>query len=89
LIFIILALVSFVLTHGRWGGGVVWEQKGIFGPKREELIGGWRKIHKERLDNSYTSSNIVRVFKSRRISRMSYVARQRDDEMDTEFSRNS
>jgi hypothetical protein len=37
----------------------------IFGPKREELAGGWRKLHNEELHNLYTSPNIIRVIKSR------------------------
>jgi hypothetical protein len=39
----------------------------IFGPKRNEVTGEWRKLHKEELNDLYSSSNIVRVIKSRRI----------------------
>jgi hypothetical protein len=35
----------------------------IFGPKRDEVIGEWRKIHIEELNNLYSSPNIVRVIK--------------------------
>jgi hypothetical protein len=38
----------------------------IFGPKREE-DGSWRKLHNDELHNLYSSPNIVRVIKSRRI----------------------
>jgi hypothetical protein len=38
----------------------------IFGPKEEEVMGIWRKLHYEELHNLYYSSNIVRVIKSRR-----------------------
>jgi hypothetical protein len=31
----------------------------IFGPKREEVVGGWRMLHNEELHNLYASSNIV------------------------------
>jgi hypothetical protein len=35
----------------------------IFGPKRDEVTGEWRKIHIEELHDLYSSPNIVRVFK--------------------------
>jgi hypothetical protein len=38
----------------------------IFGPKRDEVMGDWRKLHKE-LHNLYSSPNIIRMMKSRRI----------------------
>ena len=40
--------------------------RGIFGPKRNEVIREWRKLHYEELNDLY-SSNIIRVIKSRRI----------------------
>jgi hypothetical protein len=39
----------------------------IFGPKRDEVTGGWRKLHNEGLHDLYSSPNIVRVIKSRRM----------------------
>jgi hypothetical protein len=39
----------------------------IFGPKRGELIGGWRKRHNEELHNLYSSPSIIRMIKSRRM----------------------
>jgi hypothetical protein len=39
----------------------------IFGPKREEVAGDWRRLHNEELHNLYSSLNIIRVIKSRRI----------------------
>jgi hypothetical protein len=38
----------------------------IFGPMRDEII-GWRKLHNEELHNLYSSPNIIRMIKSRRI----------------------
>jgi hypothetical protein len=38
----------------------------IFVPKREEVVGNWRRLHNEEFHNLYTSPNIVRVMKSRR-----------------------
>jgi hypothetical protein len=39
----------------------------IFGPKRDEVTGGWRKLHNEELYGLYSSPSIVRVIKARRI----------------------
>jgi hypothetical protein len=39
----------------------------IFGPKRDEVTGEWRKLHKEELNDLYSLPNIVRVIKSRRM----------------------
>jgi hypothetical protein len=39
--------------------------RGIFGPKRDEVIGGWRKLHNEELHNLYCSPSIIRMIKSR------------------------
>jgi hypothetical protein len=33
----------------------------IFGPKREEVAGGWRRLHREELRNLYASLNIIRI----------------------------
>jgi hypothetical protein len=47
----------------------------IFGPKRDEMMGGWRKLHDEELHNLYSSPSIIRMVKSRRIFRAGHVAR--------------
>jgi hypothetical protein len=39
----------------------------IFGPKRDEVTGGWRKLHNEELHGLYYSSSIVRVINARRM----------------------
>jgi hypothetical protein len=49
--------------------------KRIFGPKREEVVGGWRRLHNEELHNMYASPNVIHVFKSRRMRWAGYVAR--------------
>jgi len=38
----------------------------IFGPKRDEVSGEWIKLHNEKLNDLYSSPNILRVIKSRR-----------------------
>jgi hypothetical protein len=39
----------------------------VFGPKRDEVTGEWKKLHNEELNNLYSLTNIVRVVKSRRM----------------------
>jgi hypothetical protein len=39
----------------------------IFGPRRVEVTGDWRRLHNEELNDLYSSPNIVRVIKSRRM----------------------
>jgi hypothetical protein len=39
----------------------------IFGPKRHEAIAEWRRLHNEELNDLYSSPNIIRVTKSRRM----------------------
>jgi len=47
----------------------------IFGPKRDEIKREWRKVHKERLNDLYSSPDSVRVKKSRRMRWAEHVAR--------------
>jgi hypothetical protein len=47
----------------------------IVGPKGEEVAGGWRRLHNHELQNLYTSLNIIRIIKSRRVRREGHVAR--------------
>jgi hypothetical protein len=49
--------------------------RGIFGLKREEVTGEWKKLHNEELNDLYCSPNIVPVIKSRRMRRAGHVAR--------------
>jgi hypothetical protein len=39
----------------------------IFGPKRDEVKGGWRKLHNEELRDLYSSPSIIRIVKARRM----------------------
>jgi hypothetical protein len=57
----------------------------MFGPKREEVEGSWRRLHNEELHNLYASSNIVRVIKSRMIRWERHVAQMGEMEMHTVF----
>jgi hypothetical protein len=47
----------------------------IFGHKRDEATGEWRRLHNEELNDLYSSPNIIRVIKSRRIRWAGHVAR--------------
>ena len=51
----------------------------IFAPRRDEVTGEWRKLHNEELNDLYTSSNIVRVIKSRRMRWAGHVARMGEE----------
>jgi hypothetical protein len=46
----------------------------IFIPKRDEVTGGWRKLHNEELRNLYSTPSIIGVIKSRRIRLVGHVA---------------
>jgi hypothetical protein len=46
----------------------------IFGPKRNEGVGGWRKLHNEELHGLYSSPDIIRTIKSRKMKRAGHVA---------------
>jgi hypothetical protein len=43
------------------------ELRRIFGPKRDEVTGEWRKLHNEDLHDLYSSPSIIRIIKSRKI----------------------
>jgi hypothetical protein len=46
----------------------------IFGPKRDGVMGGWRKLHNEELHNLYSSPSIMSIMKSRRMRWVGYAA---------------
>jgi hypothetical protein len=47
----------------------------IFGPKRDEVTGEWRKLHNEELHNLYSSPSIIRIIRSRRMGWAEHLAR--------------
>jgi hypothetical protein len=57
---------------------VVFENKvltRILEPKRDEVTGGWRKLHNEELHTLYSPSNTIRIIKSRRVRWAGHVVR--------------
>ena len=57
----------------------------VFGPKRDEVTGEWRKLYNEELRDLYSLSNIVRVVNSRRMRWAGHVARMFRGEVCTGF----
>jgi hypothetical protein len=57
----------------------------IYGPKRDEATGEWRRLHNEELNDLYSSPNIIRVIKSRRQRWVWHVARMGKREVHTGF----
>ena len=53
--------------------------RGMFGLKRDEIIGEWRKRHNEELNDLYSSPNIVRVIKLRRMRWVGHIARMGEE----------
>ena len=51
----------------------------ILGPRRDDVTGDWRILHKEELNHLYSSPNIVRVIKSRKMRRTGHVARMGEE----------
>jgi len=51
----------------------------IFGPRRDEVTGEWRRLHNEELNDMYSAPNIVRVIKSRRMRWAGHVARMGEE----------
>ena len=51
----------------------------IFGPRRDEVTGEWRRLHNEELNDLYSSPNIVRVIKSRRMRWAGHVSRMGEE----------
>jgi len=57
----------------------------IFGPRRDEVTGEWRRLHNEELNDLYSSPNVVRVIKSRRMRWAGHVARMGEERGVYEF----
>jgi len=53
--------------------------RGIFGPRRDEVTGEWRRLHNAELNDLYSSTNIVRVIKSRIMRWVRHVARMGEE----------
>ena len=51
----------------------------ILGPRRDEVMGEWRRLHNEELNDLYSSPDIVRVIKSRRMRQAGHVVRMGEE----------
>jgi hypothetical protein len=51
----------------------------IFGPKRDEVTGEWRELHNEEVHIFYSSPNVIRQIKSRKIRWVGHVARMGEE----------
>jgi len=58
---------------------IIFLSRRVFGSKRDEVTGEWRKLHKEELRNLYPLPNILRVVKSRRMRWAGHVARMGEE----------
>jgi hypothetical protein len=52
-----------------------WVLRRIFGPKRDEVTGEWRRLHNEELHDLYSSPSNIRIIKARRMTWAGHVAR--------------
>jgi hypothetical protein len=52
----------------------------LFGPKKDEVTGKWRKLHNEELHDLYSSPSIIRIIKSWRMRWAGHVARMGEEE---------
>jgi hypothetical protein len=57
----------------------------IFGPNKDEIVGSWRKLHNEVLHNLYSSPNVTKMIKSRRMRWARHVARTDKRKMHARF----
>jgi hypothetical protein len=57
---------------------IIWNRAlgRIFGPKRDEVTGDWRKLQNEELYSFYSSTSIIRMIKSRRARSAKHIARK-------------
>jgi hypothetical protein len=74
--------VKLGLSHREKSRDRVFENRvlrRIFGPKRDDVTGEWRKLHNEELHILYSSPNIIRRIKSRRMRWAGHVARMGEE----------
>jgi hypothetical protein len=73
---VLYASETWSLTLREGNGPRVFENRVLrrmFGPKRDEVTGEWRKLHNEELHDLYSSPSMTRIMKSRRMRWAGYV----------------
>jgi len=74
----IIVIIIIIIINPR-----LWRK--IFGSRRDEVTGEWRRLHNEELNDLYSSPNIVRVIKSRRMRWGGHVARMGEERRPYKF----
>jgi hypothetical protein len=79
------------LGQSALGENATWNRvlRRIFGPKRDEETGGWRKLHNEELHYLYSSPSKIRIIKSRSMRWAGHVARMGEKRMHIGYWRES
>jgi hypothetical protein len=54
-------------------------QESFIGPKKDEITGEWRRLHKEELNDLYSSPNIIRMIKSTRMMWAGHISRMGEE----------
>ena len=89
-------IILSVVIYGCATWSLTWEERRLglfengvlrrlFGRKRDEVTGEWRKLHNEKLNDLYSTPNIIRVIKPRRMRWVGHVARAGQKEVHTGF----
>jgi hypothetical protein len=72
-------LVSDIRVEHRLGVFESRVLRRIFGPKRDEMTGEWRKLHNEELHDLYSSPSIITIIKARRMRWAGHIARMEEN----------
>jgi hypothetical protein len=70
-----MMMMMMMIINYNFAYGSVWVLRRIYGPKRDEVTGDWRKLHNEELHNLYSSPNTIRMIKSRKMRWAEHVGR--------------
>ena len=80
--------MSMKLGHSHWGKNVGWENRvlrRVFGRKRDDVTGEWKKLHYDKFNDVYSSPHLIRAIKLRRMWWVGQEARMGRGEVYTGF----